>query len=70
MNPPMNALVNSQMSQSMNVLVNSSLITVQILVMDLPMGLNDSSIGESDGEFSDGSSHEPFRSHMKLPLVV
>lgn len=70
MNPPMNALVNSQMSQSMNVLVNSSLITVLILVMDLPMGLNDSSIGESDGEFSDGSSREPFRSHMKLPLVV
>lgn len=70
MNPPMNALVNSQMNQPMNALVNSSLITALILVMDLPMGLNDSSIGGPAGEFADGSSHEPFRSHVKLPLVV
>lgn len=42
MNPPMNPLVNSRMNQPMIALVNSSLITVLILVMDLPMGLNDS----------------------------
>lgn len=60
MNPPMNPLVNSRMNQPMNVLVNSSLITVLILVMDLPMGLNDSSIGEPAGEFADVLICEPF----------
>ena len=60
MNPPMNPVVNSRMNQPMNALVNSSLITVLILVMDLPMGLNDSSIGEPAGGFADGPSCEPF----------